>query len=163
MFSHFTTVQSPGLCIHFSFLLFYQCLGVQLEVSNVRHLSYSHVLHVSHCSPQVHVMQKFQFASLGFTSYMLTMFLVSVDSETTNPQSTLTRTKPSALTRTKPSEPTRTKPSVSTRTKQSALTRTKPSALTRTKLSVSTRTKLSASTTMTRTLPKPSASTRTKC
>ena len=158
-------MQSPGLCIHFSFLLFYQCLGVQFEVSNVRHLSYhdSRVSHVRHCSPQVHVEQKFHFASRGFTSYMLTMFLVSVDSETTNPQSTLTRTKPSALTRTKPSEPTRTKPSVSTRTKQSALTRTKPSALTRTKLSVSTRTKLSASTTMTRTLPKPSASTRTKC
>ena len=41
--------------------------------------------------------------------YMLTMFLVSVDSDTTNPKSTLTRTKPSASTRTKPSASTRTK------------------------------------------------------
>ena len=45
-----------------SFLPILRCF-----VSNVRHLSYSHASHVRHCSPQVHVAQKFHFASRGLS------------------------------------------------------------------------------------------------
>ena len=70
------------------------------------------------CPPLLSTGSRRANISFCFTRvYKLTMFLVSVDSETTNPKSTSTRTKPSASTRTKPSASTRTKPSASTRTK----------------------------------------------
>ena len=81
------------------FYIVRQCEVSPVEVSNVRHSSYSRFSHVRHCSPKVQVAQSNIFVLL-----QATMFLVSVDSDTTNQKSTSTTT-----TRTKQIESARTK------------------------------------------------------
>ena len=51
-------------CFYFS----RQCEVSAVDVSNVRHSSDSRFSHVRHCSPQVHVLQHFRFASRWLTS-----------------------------------------------------------------------------------------------